>query len=43
MTKTYTVTLSAAQDKALHTVAYDAQLWIDNAAQDDAELLLKKS
>lgn len=31
MTKTYTVTLSDAEDKALHVVAVSAQEWIDNA------------
>ena len=42
MTKTYTVTLSAAQDKALHTVAYDAQLWIDNAAQERCRIAIEE-
>jgi hypothetical protein len=28
---TYTITLSDAEDKALHTVALSAQEWIDNA------------
>jgi hypothetical protein len=28
---TYTITLSAAEDKAIHVVAMDAQEWIDNA------------
>lgn len=31
MTKTYTVMLSDAEDKALHVVAVSAQEWIDNA------------
>lgn len=31
MAKTYTVTLSDAEDKALHVVALSAQEWIDNA------------
>jgi len=31
MTKTYTVTLTDAEDKALHVVAVSAQEWIDNA------------
>ena len=31
MSKTYTVTLSEAEDKAIHVVAVDAQEWIDNA------------
>jgi hypothetical protein len=29
---TYTITLSAAEDKALHVEALSAQDWIDNAA-----------
>ena len=31
MSKTYTITLSAAQDKALSVVAIDQQDWIENA------------
>jgi len=31
MTKTYTVTLTDAEDKALHVVAVTAQEWIKNA------------
>ena len=42
MTKTYTVTLSDAQDKALHTVAYDAQQWIDNAVHDRCRIAIEQ-
>ena len=31
---TYTITLSAAEDKALHVVALSAQDWIDNAVHE---------
>jgi len=31
---TYTITLSAAEDKALHVVALSAQDWIDNAIHE---------
>jgi hypothetical protein len=31
---TYTITLSAAEDKALHAVAVSAQDWIDNAVHE---------
>lgn len=31
MTKTYTITLSEAEDKALSTVAFDQNEWIQNA------------
>jgi len=31
MSKTYTITLSDAEDKALQTIASSAQEWIDNA------------
>jgi len=34
MSKTYTITLSDAEDKALHVVAMSAQDWIDNAVHE---------
>lgn len=34
MSKTYTITLSDAEDKALKSVAVSAQDWIDNAVHE---------
>jgi hypothetical protein len=34
MTKTYTITLSDAEDKALSVVALSQQEWIDNAVHE---------
>jgi hypothetical protein len=38
MSKTYTITLSDAEDKALHVVALSAQDWIDNAVHERCRL-----
>lgn len=35
---TYIITLSEAEDKALHTVAISAQDWIDNAVHERCRL-----
>ena len=35
---TYTVTLTDAEDKALHVVALSAQEWIDNAVHERCRL-----
>jgi hypothetical protein len=37
---TYTITLSNAEDKALHTVAISAQDWIDNAVHERCRLAI---
>lgn len=37
---TYTITLSAAEDKALHVVALDAQDWIDNAVHERCRIAM---
>jgi len=37
---TYTITLSAAEDKALHVVALDAQDWIDNAVHERCRIAI---
>ncbi len=37
---TYTITLSAAEDKALHVVALSAQDWIDNAVHERARIAM---
>ena len=37
---TYTITLSAAEDKALHVVALSAQNWIDNAVHERARIAI---
>jgi hypothetical protein len=39
---TYTITLSDAEDKALHVVAYDAQKWIDNAIKERCRLAMEE-
>lgn len=40
MAKTYTITLSDAEDKALHSVALSAQDWIDNAAHERCRIAI---
>ena len=40
MAKTYTVTLSDAEDKALHFVAVSAQEWIDNAVHTRCQVAM---
>jgi len=37
---TYTVTLTDAEDKALHVVAMSAQEWIDNAVHERCRLAI---
>jgi hypothetical protein len=37
---TYTITLSNAEDKALHTVALSAQDWIDNAVHERCRIAI---
>ena len=37
---TYTVTLSDAEDKALHVEALDAQEWIDNAVHNRCRIAM---
>jgi hypothetical protein len=37
---TYTITLSDAEDKALHTVAVSAQEWIDNAVHERCRIAI---
>ena len=39
---TYTITLSAAEDKALHTVAISAQDWIDNAVHERCRIAIEE-
>ena len=39
---TYTITLSAAEDKALHVVALDAQDWIDNAVHERCRVAIEE-
>jgi hypothetical protein len=38
---TYTVTLSDAEDKALHFVALSAQDWIDNAVHERCRIAIE--
>lgn len=38
---TYTITLTDAEDKALHVVAMSAQDWIDNAAHERCRLAIE--
>jgi hypothetical protein len=38
--KTYTITLSDAEDKALHNVAISAQEWIDNAVHERCRIAI---
>jgi hypothetical protein len=42
MSKTYTVTLTDAEDKALHYVAASAQEWIDNAVHERCRLAIEQ-
>lgn len=37
---TYTITLSNAEDKALHSVAVSAQDWIDNAVKERCRIAI---
>lgn len=37
---TYTVTLSEAEDKAIHYVASSAQAWIDNAVHERCRIAI---
>ena len=39
---TYTVTLSNAEDKALHTIALSAQDWIDNAVHERCRIAIEE-
>jgi hypothetical protein len=39
---TYTVTLSDAEDKAIHVVALDAQDWIDNAVHERCRIAMEE-
>jgi len=39
---TYTITLSDAEDKALHVVAMSAQDWIDNAVHERCRLAIEE-
>lgn len=40
MSKTYTITLSDAEDKALNVVAISAQDWIDNAVHERCRIAI---
>jgi hypothetical protein len=40
MSKTYTITLTNAEDKALHAVALSAQDWIDNAVHERCRIAI---
>jgi hypothetical protein len=40
MSVTYTITLSDAEDKALHFVALSAQDWIDNAVHERCRIAI---
>lgn len=42
MSKNYIVTLSDAEDKALHTVAMSAQDWIDNAVHERCRIAIEE-
>jgi hypothetical protein len=39
---TYTITLSGAEDKALHVVALSAQEWIDNAVHERCRIAIEE-
>ena len=39
---TYTITLSDAEDKALHVVALSAQDWIDNAVKERCRIAMEE-
>ncbi len=41
MAKTYTVTLSDAEDKALQSVAVSAQEWIDNVVHERCRIAMQ--
>ncbi len=38
----YTITLSAAEDKALHSIAMSAQDWIENAVKERCRLAIEE-
>lgn len=42
MSKTYTITLTDAEDKALHVVALSAQDWIDNAVHERCRIAIEE-
>lgn len=42
MSKTYTVTLTDAEDKALRYVAASAQEWIDNAVHERCRIAIEQ-
>jgi hypothetical protein len=42
MAKTYTITISDAEDKALHVVALSAQDWIDNAVHERCRVAIEE-
>ncbi len=39
---TYTITLSDAEDKALHVIALSAQDWIDNAVHERCRIAMEE-
>jgi hypothetical protein len=39
---TYTVTLSDAEDKAIHVIALSAQDWIDNAVHERCRIAMEE-
>jgi hypothetical protein len=39
---TYTITLSDAEDKAIHVVALDAQDWIENAVHNRCRIAMEE-
>jgi hypothetical protein len=42
MSKTYTITLSGAQDKALSVIAVDQQEWIENAVFERCRIAIEE-
>jgi len=42
MSKTYTITLSAAEDKALGFIAFSQQEWIDNAVHERCRIAIEE-
>lgn len=42
MSKTYTITLSDAEDKALGFIAFSQQEWIDNAIHERCRLAIEE-
>lgn len=42
MSKTYTITLTDAQDKALHYVAVDGDDWIQNAVKERCRIAIEE-